>query len=291
VSPRGAGWRRVNRLGVTLAPLSTWALVVALRPGDVLLSRSGWWLLGGATVLLAAGSAALASRRLVPTPGVLLAPVVALATVAPVTLSGMFKWGSLYPIGGFPEAVWIVWACVALSAAAVCVAAVWQGSAPVSTWMVRFAGFSALVNAVGFGGFDVAAIRHFSRDHEVWSSLGNPTYGYGPFYEHGIDTTVPLLLAFLGACALLAVGGGLLLVRRRSGVVVTLAGLIVCTPFWWGFDLPWAWINAATVLLLLSLAWAGRMRTGMRRVRASDVVASSRDAVSGPDHQVTPSAT
>ena len=35
VTPRGAGWRRANRLGVTLVPLSVWALVVALRPGDV----------------------------------------------------------------------------------------------------------------------------------------------------------------------------------------------------------------------------------------------------------------
>jgi len=35
VTPRGAGWRRANRLGVTLVPMSVWALVVALRPGDV----------------------------------------------------------------------------------------------------------------------------------------------------------------------------------------------------------------------------------------------------------------
>ena len=26
VTPRGAGWRRANRLGVTLVPLSAWAL-------------------------------------------------------------------------------------------------------------------------------------------------------------------------------------------------------------------------------------------------------------------------
>ena len=130
VTPRGAGWRRASRLGVTLVPLSAWALVVALRPGEVPFWRPGWWLLGGATVLLVAGSAAMASRRLVPTPGVLLAPVVALAAVAPVTLAGMFSWGTLYPIGDFPDTVRTVWLGVALSGAVVCAVALRPGLRP-----------------------------------------------------------------------------------------------------------------------------------------------------------------
>lgn len=130
VTPRGAGWRRANRLVVTLVPLSVWALVVALRPGDVSIWQPGWWLLGGATVLLVAGSAALASRRLVPTPGALLAPVVAVAALAPVTLAGMFSWGTLYPIGGFPDAVRTVWLGVALIGAAVCAVALRPGLRP-----------------------------------------------------------------------------------------------------------------------------------------------------------------
>jgi hypothetical protein len=113
VTPRGAGWRRVTRLGVTLVPLSAWALVVALRPGDVPFWRPGWWLLGGATVLLVAGSAAMASRRLVPT-----------------TLAGMFSWGTLYPIGDFPDTVRTVWLGVALSGAAVCAVALRPGLRP-----------------------------------------------------------------------------------------------------------------------------------------------------------------
>ena len=130
VTPRGAGWRRTARLGVTLLPLSVWVVVVALRPGEVPFVRPGWWLLGGATLLLVTGSAALASRRLVQTPGALLAPVVALAAVAPVTLTGMFSWGSLYPIGDFPHAVRIVWFCVALVGAAVCTVAFRPGLRP-----------------------------------------------------------------------------------------------------------------------------------------------------------------
>ena len=130
VTPRGASWRRVSRLAVTLAPLSVWAVLVTLRPGDVPLARPGWWLLGGASVLLVTGSAALASRRLVPSPGSVLAPVVAVAVVAPVTFAGLFSWGTLYPIGDFPDPVRTVWLGVALSGAAVCAVALRPGLRP-----------------------------------------------------------------------------------------------------------------------------------------------------------------
>ena len=130
VTPRGANWRRATRLVVVLVPLTVWAVVVTLRPGDVPLARQGWWLLGGAAVLLVAGSAALASRRLVPAPGSVLAPVVALAVVAPVTVVGLFSWGTLYPIGDFPDTVRTVWLGVALSGAVVCAVALRPGLRP-----------------------------------------------------------------------------------------------------------------------------------------------------------------
>ena len=130
VTPRGTGWRRSTRLAVVLVPLTVWVLVVALRPGDLLIARPGWWLLGGAAVLLSVGSAALASRRLVPAPGAVLAPVVAMAVLAPVTLTGMFSWGTLYPIGDFPATVRTVWLVVALTGAAVCAVALRPGLRP-----------------------------------------------------------------------------------------------------------------------------------------------------------------
>ncbi len=141
-----------------------------------------------------------------------------------------------------------------------------------AAWALRLAGLSALVNGVGFGAFDIPATWHLAHDHHVWYSLGNPTYANGPFEAHGITVTVPVLLAFLGSCLVLAIGGALLLVPRTTGVIVTLAGIASCAPFWWGFDLPFAWFNVMTVLILLAMAWAAQMhtRTGRASRRGSE---------------------
>ena len=100
----------------------------------------------------------------------------------------------------------------------------------------------------GYGAAVHAGLLAATGDHVAFMD------GDGSFDTHGISATVPLLAAFLGSCVVLAIGGGLLLVPRSIGVVTTLAGIVVCAPFWWGFDLPLAWLNAATVLALLSLA-------------------------------------
>ncbi len=128
-------------------------------------------------------------------------------------------------------------------------------------WPLRMAGLAALVNGVGFGAFDIPGTWHRARDHEVWHVDGNPTYGNGPFEAHGISVTVPVLLAFFGTCLVLAIGGALLLALRTNGVVVTLAGVLGCAPFWWGFDLPFAWFNAASILALLAMAGGAWMFT------------------------------
>ena len=53
------------------------------------------------------------------------------------------------------------------------------------SWALRFAGLRALVNAVGFGAFDVPAIWHLAHEHTVRNALDNPTYGHGPSRRSG----------------------------------------------------------------------------------------------------------
>jgi hypothetical protein len=143
-------------------------------------------------------------------------------------------------------------------------------------WTLRLAGLSALINGVGFGSFDIPATWHLAREHTVWYAFGLPTYGHGPFEDHGISATVPVLVAFFGACLVLAIGGALLVVPRLIGVVFTLAGIVLCAPFWWGFNLPFAWLNAAQILVLLAMALAMQ-----RYARPRPTTQSGRESLGG----------
>jgi hypothetical protein len=124
-----------------------------------------------------------------------------------------------------------------------------------AAWSLRIAGANSIINGLGFGGFAIPAIVSVGQGHGIIYILGNPTYGNGPFEQIGVPTTVPLLAGFLSACVVQVVGSVLLLWPRRSGIVVMLVGMLLSAIFWWGFNLPLAWINAATGLTFLVLAW------------------------------------
>lgn len=119
----------------------------------------------------------------------------------------------------------------------------------------RCAGANGIVNGLGFGGFAIPAIVSVGQGHGIIYTFGNPTYGNGPFERIGVPTTVPLLAGFLTACVVQVAGGVLLLWPRPSGIVVSVLGILLGAPFWWGFNLPFAWLNAAVVLTFLALAW------------------------------------
>ena len=131
-------------------------------------------------------------------------------------------------------------------------------------WCLRVAGASGIVDGLGFGGFTIPAMVSVSRERGILYTFGNPTYGNGPFERIGVPTSVPLLAAFLAVCLVQVVGGVLLLWPCRSGIAVSIVGVLLCAPFWWGFDLPLAWLNAAVLLALLVLAWGTRRPTNPR---------------------------
>lgn len=113
-------------------------------------------------------------------------------------------------------------------------------------------GFAGL----GFGLPCVYAIGFFARHGEVWTFLGFPTYGDGPFARIGIETSVPLLVGFLLVCVAELVVGVLLWQELTVGAWAALILLPFELVFWTGFALPLGFVLglARTALVVVALA-------------------------------------
>jgi hypothetical protein len=128
--------------------------------------------------------------------------------------------------------------------------------------MIRAAAVLAWVAGLGFGLPCTYAIWYFADRGDVWTFLGFPTYGGGPFEDIGIETTVPLLAVFLLVCVAEVAAGWLLWQHRRAGAVLALALLPAEFAFWIGFALPLGPVLglARTVLVLASWSSLSRRR-------------------------------
>ncbi len=133
-----------------------------------------------------------------------------------------------------------------------------QPTSTVSNWCLRFAGVSGLINGLGFGGFAIPAIWSIAVGRVVRYPGDLPGYGNGPFHRLGVPTTVPLLTAFVIACTVQVVGGVFLLWPRAPGILLSLIGILVCAPFWWGFDLPFTWLSMVEVITFILIGWTFR---------------------------------
>lgn len=94
------------------------------------------------------------------------------------------------------------------------------------------------VLSLGFGLPGAYGIWYLAEHGAVWTFLGFPTYGQGPFEDIGVRTSVPLLVAFLLVCVAEFVAGWLLWRGRPAGTVLALALLPFEFAFWIGFALP-----------------------------------------------------
>lgn len=119
------------------------------------------------------------------------------------------------------------------------------------------AGLLSVLTGLGFGLPCVAAIRHFAATGQVWTFLGFPTYGGGPFERAGLSTTTPLLALFLLVCIAEVVVGGRLLTAVPIAPAVSYALLPVELVFWIGFALPFGPALGLARAVLLALAARG----------------------------------
>ncbi len=122
--------------------------------------------------------------------------------------------------------------------------------------MTQAAAILAWISGLGFGLPAVFGLRYFAQYDEVWTFMGFPTYGGGPFERWGIPTSVPLLAGFIAVCAAELVVGVLLWSGLSIGLWLALALLPFEMVYWIGFALPYGPIPGAarTVLVIVVLA-------------------------------------
>lgn len=116
------------------------------------------------------------------------------------------------------------------------------------------AGSVSMLLGLGFGLPCVFAIRHFAQTGEVWTFMGFPTYGGGPFERIGVQTSTALLVGFLSVCVAEVALGVMLWAGTPYAPAVSYALLPFELVFWIGFALPFGPLLgiARTVLILLS---------------------------------------
>lgn len=126
--------------------------------------------------------------------------------------------------------------------------------------MRQTAGYVSILLGLGFGLPCVFAIRNFAQTGEVWTFMGYPTYGHGPFERVGVQTSVPLLLGFLAVCAAEVIVGVMILAGAHYAPWLSYALLPLEFVFWIGFALPFGPLLglARTALLLIDSAAAIR---------------------------------
>jgi hypothetical protein len=125
---------------------------------------------------------------------------------------------------------------------------------------VKLAALLSIFVGLGFGLPCAYGIWYLSRRGEVWTFLGFPTYGEGPFEAISIQTTVLLLAAFLVVCGLEVVTGWLLWHGLHAGAVLAVALLPLELAFWLRYALPLGPPLGLARAILVMMKWSSFMR-------------------------------
>jgi hypothetical protein len=124
--------------------------------------------------------------------------------------------------------------------------------------MWRVAALLAWFPGLGLGLPCVYAIWYFTHYGQVWTFLGYPTYGGGPFEDAGLKTSVPLLVAFLAVYIAEMVLGGCSGGAAQGHDSLSTALLPVELAFWIGFALPLGpVVGVFRTALVVAAEWFG----------------------------------
>ena len=104
--------------------------------------------------------------------------------------------------------------------------------------MTKAAAVCSLVLGLGFGLPGAYGTWFYARQGEVWTFLGFPTYGGGPFERWGLPTSTALLVGFVAVCIAEVVVAVLLWRDATTALWLALVLLPVELVLWIGFALP-----------------------------------------------------
>lgn len=98
--------------------------------------------------------------------------------------------------------------------------------------------WTSLLLGLGFGVPAAIGTVYFARHGSVWTFLGFPTHGEGPFTAVGIPDSAPLQIGFVVMCAAEVAVGVLMWRGHRAGAQLSIALLPFELAYWIGFALP-----------------------------------------------------
>jgi hypothetical protein len=104
--------------------------------------------------------------------------------------------------------------------------------------MTKTAAALAIFTGLGFGLPGAYGLWYFVKHHSVWTFIGFPTYGGGPFERMGLATSAPLLAGFLAVCLAEVIVGSMLWAGHPAALWLSLALLPFEFSYWLGFALP-----------------------------------------------------
>ena len=119
----------------------------------------------------------------------------------------------------------------------------------------RVAAVLLWISGIGLGIPCLTAIRSLRAGEGIPRLFGFPAYGEGPFEQHGISTTVPLLLTFLLVCVVEVAAGVPLWNGRKIGALLAIGVIPFGAVFWWGFALPIPPVLALARVALVAISW------------------------------------
>jgi hypothetical protein len=112
---------------------------------------------------------------------------------------------------------------------------------------------------VGFGLPCLFGLAFFAQTGHVWTFMGFPTYGDGPFEGIGVPTTTALLAGFLLVCTAEVALAVMLWTDARQAAALSNALLPFEFAFWIGFALPFGPLLGLVRTVLVFLAYRRTM--------------------------------